>query len=131
MINAGRRQGDGPSNQEDGPSDQEAAARWDRIVRRVAQASNREGTGHAGLLRLEITEALLIAQDLYMLGEIPEAPSLRWDIATTEAALSRWGVRVVPDGTLTWNRRPPRATARCRPDTPGQSKPAPPWHRPS
>lgn len=45
-------------------SDQEATTRWERIARRVAQASSREDTGPASPLRLEITEALLIAQDL-------------------------------------------------------------------
>ena len=77
----------------------------------MGQASSRAGTGTAGPLRLEITEALLVAQDLYMLGQIPDAPSLRWDIDTTEAALSRWEVRVVPDGTLTWNRQLTQTTA--------------------
>ena len=96
MINAGRPRGDQPS--------QEKAARWARIARRFDQARSREGSGAGGPLRLEITEALLIAQDLYMLGLIPDAPTLRWDGATTQAALHRWEVLVVPDGALTSNR---------------------------
>lgn len=40
-----------------------------------------------------------------MLGEIEQAPTLRWDIATAEAALSPWSVTVFPDGTLTWSRQ--------------------------
>lgn len=98
----------GHAQQADEPRDRDTVARWDRVARRVAQASNREGTGPAGPLRLEITEALLIAQDLFMLGQIPQPPTLRWDIATTQAALSRWAVVVVADGTLTWNRPLPQ-----------------------
>lgn len=82
--------------------DPEIAARWERVARRAIQARNREGTanGSAGPLRLDRSEALLIAHDLYMLGEITDAPSLRWDIATLQSALARWEVTVVPDGSL-------------------------------
>lgn len=86
-------------------TDAEAAARWERLTRRAAQASRREGGGPSGPLRLELTEALLIAHDLFMLGQISHAPSLRWDIATAESALSAWAVTVVPDGALTQDRQ--------------------------
>lgn len=88
-------------------TDPEAADRWARIARRAAQASHREAADRStGGLRLELTEALLIAHDLYMLGEIEDEPSLRWTVAAAESALSPWQVTVVPDGALTWNRRP-------------------------
>lgn len=89
-----------------GGTDPEAASRWARIARRAAQASHREAADHTtGRLRLELTEALLIAHDLYMLGEIKEEPSLRWTIVAAQSALAPWDVTVVPDGALTWNRR--------------------------
>ena len=88
-------------------SDPGTAARWERVARRAAQASNRDEAAPTGPLRLELTESLLMAHDLYMLGELAEAPSLRWDIATAQAALAAWSVQVVPDGALTWNRQLP------------------------
>ena len=88
-------------------SDPDAAARWERVARRAAQASTRDGAGPARPLRLELTESLLMAHDPYMLGELADAPLLRWDIATAQAALATWSVQVVPDGALTWNRQLP------------------------
>lgn len=79
----------------------ERAARWERVARRVAAASAREHHGQPGPLTLELTEALLIAQDLFALGRIHTEPRLDWGIADVGAALAPWSVRVVPDGTVT------------------------------
>jgi hypothetical protein len=105
-------------------SDQETAARLDRISRRLLRASSRQGTGPAAPLRLELTEALLICHDLFMLGLISRAPSLKWDIPAAEAALCQWSVSVLPDGALTEeppNRLPtPRSPAAGLPAAPRQ-----------
>lgn len=93
-------------SQRDTMDDAERLARWERITRRMARAGNWELSGHGEPLTLELTQALLIAHDLYMLGEIDEEPSLRWTSEDAETSLSPWSVRVVPDGALTWNRQP-------------------------
>ncbi|HEY6932824.1 MAG TPA: hypothetical protein VI452_05450 [Marmoricola sp.] len=61
---------------------------------------------------MELTDALLICHDLFMLGLISEAPTLRWGIPAAESALSAWSISVIPDGTLPDDRVPdarPRA----------------------
>lgn len=79
-------------------ADPETAARWERVAHVVACASVRTPEqGLIGRFTLRRSEALLVAHDLFMLGEIAAEPSLRWTAADTEAALSPWNVRVVPD----------------------------------
>lgn len=78
----------------------DAALRRERIARRVDQASRRESVVRAGPLPVELTEALLIAHDLFMIGEIDTAPSRRWSLSDAQAALAPWAMTVLPDGSL-------------------------------
>ena len=79
-------------------ADPETAARWERVAHVVACASIRTpAQGDTGRLTLRHSEALLVAHDLFMLGEIAAPPSLRWTKADAEAALSPWNVQVVSD----------------------------------
>ena len=79
-------------------ADPETAARWERVTHVVARASARApAKGNTRPLTLRRGEALLIAHDLFMLGEIAAPPTLQWTIADAEAALSPWSIRVVPD----------------------------------
>lgn len=85
----------------------EETTRWRRIHRRVSVASARGDQASADSLVLELTEALLVAHDLYMLGEIDRAPALHWDTADAEAVLRPWAVRVVPDAPANPGRQLP------------------------
>lgn len=85
------------------PLQGEDAARWRRVIERLDAAPctceqladpHRRGATHGPILPL--CEALLVAHDLFMLGHLNVAPSLRWTPADAEAALHQLNVHVTP-----------------------------------
>jgi hypothetical protein len=67
----------------------------DPWARRVAERLARAPRTHAGRPVLDLMQALLLANDLHLLGLLDEAPSLRWRVADAVRALAAWQVHVV------------------------------------
>lgn len=88
-----------------GPLDPEDAARWRRVLQRLdaarcrcqhpAEALPEPRAPHGPVLSLH--QALLLAHDLFMLGHLNSAPTLRWRVSDAETALSPWHVHVVEE----------------------------------
>jgi anti-anti-sigma factor len=70
-------------------------ARRARIARLLDAARERHGDGSSTPpASLTLAEALCVAQDLYVLGDLTQPPSATWQAADAERALSAWHVHV-------------------------------------
>ncbi|HET8602488.1 MAG TPA: hypothetical protein VFM09_01025 [Marmoricola sp.] len=77
---------------------EERHALIERVRERFLVARTRsEAAGDERALRFGLREALTVSHDLYMLGCIDRAPTLRWRREDAEDALASWDVRVVDD----------------------------------
>jgi hypothetical protein len=89
-----------PHNSEPGrdPVGELRAALFERVSRQLMRARERSATLGAELRpTLYLSEALRVANDLYLLGALSVAPTLRWRPQDAEIALAPWKVRVLKD----------------------------------
>ncbi|HEY6932009.1 MAG TPA: STAS domain-containing protein [Marmoricola sp.] len=70
-------------------------ARRARVARLLDAARERHGAATSGApASLTLAEALCVAQDLFVLGDLTQPPSATWQAADAERALTAWHVRV-------------------------------------